>query len=393
MQRIIFYGYNQKVVGGVQNLIVNISNELASASKEVIIFANEESYVFQKTDKLSPYIKLINTSKTPIKDWEKYISSEDILIITNFTSNLLPFQKVNPFVFFWSVLPMVFDKANDLIVLNLKNKTRKLIDLLCKNNSLAFMDRSCLEAVQNDFKVNISPVRFIPIPVVNIKFDRQGLKNKCNTNFSYIGRSDVVWKIYPVLRILEDLSNIKFSAPIDFTIITNNKVPFEIEINKINLKNINIHYKLNLSGVDLDYYLFNNISLSFAMGTSALESAKLGIPTVLVNPSMKRINNFYSYNWIFNTIDYSLGQFIEKKTGTDNGLSMSKIINDFINNYKKLSNACIEYVISNHNIKFSTNIFENFSLLSSLKLNDFCLFVTRQTRFFQLARELFKSLK
>ena len=44
------------------------------------------------------------------------------------------------------------------------------------------------------------------------------------------------------------------------------------------------------------------------MGTSAIEGARLGIPTILLDYSYKSINGFYKYEFIYEKEGFSLGK-------------------------------------------------------------------------------------
>ena len=70
-----------------------------------------------------------------------------------------------------------------------------------------------------------------------------------------------------------------------------------------------VEFHGNLKYKNLINLLNNSVDLSFAMGTSALDSAKIGIPTVLVDYSFKKIKN-YKFRWIFDTQNFDLAHEI-----------------------------------------------------------------------------------
>lgn len=60
----------------------------------------------------------------------------------------------------------------------------------------------------------------------------------------------------------------------------------------------------------LEEYLYDNVDLMFAMGTSVLESAKIGIPSIIVQPCHEgETPSTNSYRWAYQSTGYSLGEF------------------------------------------------------------------------------------
>src|SRR5205823_7718665 len=55
----------------------------------------------------------------------------------------------------------------------------------------------------------------------------------------------------------------------------------------------------SLTGRDLQRYLIERVDLLVAMGTSALEGARLGIPTILLDIAYGRVKEGYEYKWLF----------------------------------------------------------------------------------------------
>ncbi|WP_171313614.1 hypothetical protein, partial [Vibrio splendidus] len=118
---------------------------------------------------------------------------------------------------------------------------------------------------------------------------KERLKNKCdkNYNFAYLGRVED-FKYPPLKSLLIELDLI-LDYKVTFTIIgggRNLNNILELELNNIVLVSKN---KLNLE--ESTRFLSNNIDLLFAMGTSALDGAALGIPVVLLNPSNSYSND------------------------------------------------------------------------------------------------------
>src|SRR5690606_14892751 len=102
----------------------------------------------------------------------------------------------------------------------------------------------------------------------------------------YIGRS-VDWKMMPLLKILEDIYTEDVHIEFHLIVSSCQEMLTYIPISKYKNR-IDFHIVENLSYVELDMYLQKtNIDLGFAMGTSVLDFAKNGIPSIVVDYSRK----------------------------------------------------------------------------------------------------------
>lgn len=174
----------------------------------------------------------------------------------------------------------------------------KLFKLSCRNKRLfSFTD----EVASNYFGIDVDDELIFPIPI-KISENNQYNCGDCR-NFYWLGRVDQDFKVWSLIEILNNLNNMRFDGC--FNIIGDGD-----GIDLINYDNysfdINIHG--NLPYKEMEKHLLSRSSLLFAMGTSALEGCKLGIPTLLVNPLRKGEKDLV-VRWTFESKGYSLGEF------------------------------------------------------------------------------------
>jgi len=112
-----------------------------------------------------------------------------------------------------------------------------------------------------------------------------------------------------------------------------------------------LKYFENLSLHELEE-LLKNSHLNIGMGTSALDGAKMGIPTILIDASYNDFSSDYKYRWIFQTNELVLGEMINPKTIEFQGnYSFSEIIKLLQNEYEILSDKCYNYVLDYYDIE------------------------------------------
>jgi hypothetical protein len=132
-------------------------------------------------------------------------------------------------------------------------------------------------------------------------------------------------------------------------------------------------YEVNMLGEfgneNIFAYLKENADLVFAMGQSAVEAASLRIPTVLVDFSKKTINFLYKFKWIYERVDYSVGEQIssahyEKKS------SIESLFGTLLLDSEKVSAQCYEYWKKNHSEEAFLNKFLQSTTLSCFTIDD-----------------------
>jgi hypothetical protein len=87
------------------------------------------------------------------------------------------------------------------------------------------------------------------------------------------------------------------------------------------------------------------------MGGAALDSAQLGIPTVLLDYSWKEMKSFPKYQWIFQQIKYSLGRELQDNMLQDsNVFSLNFLIKEYLEQHILLREKTKKYFLDNYSI-------------------------------------------
>lgn len=87
-----------------------------------------------------------------------------------------------------------------------------------------------------------------------------------------------------------------------------------------------------------------------AMGTSALEGAKLGIPTILLDACYGEVPNGYMFQWLHERSGYTLGEVMNAGHVVTGNCSLQKCIQQLVSEYPKLSNSAHSHFEKYHAI-------------------------------------------
>lgn len=103
---------------------------------------------------------------------------------------------------------------------------------------------------------------------------------------------------------------------------------------------------------DIDGFLLKNVDMMVATGTSALEAAKLGVPTVDVDDSFtsSEIKGDYAFKMFSERSNYDLGHDITDADCEDGNASMEHIINYLIRHFADFSKESRIHFVNYHSM-------------------------------------------
>ncbi len=240
-------------------------------------------------------------------------------------------------------------------------KILKFIDLSQKKDSIVFLDEDIVCNIQNSLNINISLPKILPM------FSEQATENKyLNTKSGdtdelvagWVGRI-ADFKVHILNKVIEDLKNYsdKNKLKIKFIIIgTGDK---ENILSCSNSDNFSIQRIDHIEPSKLQKQLLM-LDIYFAMGTSALDGAMHGVPTVRLDYSFAKITQIYKYKFLFDTVGYSLGENIDSKCYNIGLHTIDEVIWKITNQKNKISAMIYEFYIKNHSISRSAMKFVEF---------------------------------
>lgn len=317
-------------VGGVSLLFSRLAKELSKAF-DVYVVDYKDGFM---ASNIIEGVKLITYSDD---DYCEIPEKSTVIFQTMNPWTIFPMVKVprNAKVLFWNChpynlvpsIPLIDGLVKKNLTINrffLKLflpsywlKCSKFLNVLDKKRAIVMMDQPNLD-VTEFFYNKISSRKFVRIPAVNElrlthkpPFHSKG--KRCLSVF-WVGRI-VDFKFSILEYTLSQLDRFvsKSSVKINFTIIGDGPLLNDLKKHADNLKYLEVLFVKHVDPEKLDNYLLENCDLNFAMGTSALESAKLGIPTVLLDFSFRKKVRNYKFRLIQERKGMSLGNCIDSK--------------------------------------------------------------------------------
>lgn len=346
-----FYSAYKDLKGGFTTLLITLIKQLTNNGYKVVLFNYSDGLIARELNDVPKNLTIIDTEQIPISNLSAFIQADDIFIISTFSEFLSNFMEKNPLIIYYDINDFILNISDYKFGLRLPFLSKKLIKKLYDKESLVFMDDTGIGNLSREFNFVVPHPKYLPIPIKEEKinlYKTQERKLRDEIKISYIGRS-VDWKMYPLRKIIEDcfLTNERITV----NIVVDNKEELKryIDINAYKKDELTLNIWENLPPSEIIPFLISNSDLNFGMGTTALHSAAIGIPTILIDYSYFPFPKEYTYSWLWNTQNYSLGRNIDK-VSFNKGNTIKQILSQIKdeNERVQLSDAAFFYVANNH---------------------------------------------
>jgi hypothetical protein len=350
-----------KLHPGIDVFVVDYEN--GAMSRNLLDLSNLKLIVFEKE-------KIVVLPKGSVLVMQTFIpyywpnelqleSSQKIFFWNLHPQNLIPSLLPLPFL---RALPMnnfTIYKALSFAYSSLIKKLQNYVQLLSSTDSLYFMDKTNLDFTSKYLFMNINNKQYLPVPAVvptiDVKFGQ--LKNVINIGWvgrlcdfkSYI----LVYTINKLSEIVHRFENKKFV----YHIVGDGPYLDYIKKNIRQSVSVSVVFHGSLPHHELDSFISTHFDIMTAMGTSALEGAKLAKPTILLDFTFKKIKKEYLFRNLFETEGFDLAHLISEDDYKKDNDSLFFILTEIISDYSLQSQKALQYFNENHNIENVQSLF------------------------------------
>jgi glycosyltransferase involved in cell wall biosynthesis len=384
MLKLVFV-FPYKGIGGVSLLFLRIGEYLS-------VNLNCDVYL---VDYIDGFMHL-NASKS-VNRIEYFDRSECVIPI----DSIVIFQTMTPWsifpnlvidgsskLFFWNChpynlvphVPLIDNKLKGNLNLNrffLKTflypywrKCSFFLKLLVEKNAIAFMDQANKINSEFFYFPLVNP-EYLPIPAVmpvSTPVTRTDLAIDDVIHITWVGRI-VDFKYYILAYTLKHLDKLNdhIGCKLVVTIIGGGEYSDRLKRDAEQLNSIEVTFIEHVNPSELDQFIQDSTDVMFAMGTSALEAAKLGIPTVLLDVAYGEVKGDYQYRFLYERDGSTLGDVINlkqlnkesKTTSIAHNSSLLGLLHRLRREYKDLSNETKKYFLRHHDIRKVSRDFLN----------------------------------
>lgn len=300
---VFFHATKAKSVGGFENQCLEYGSYLAEHTNYEVFYINHlRGHSKENNRFLSSKLKILDIDSCDFAKFE----GATFVIAPNYVCFLLIYLKKlsSAKVCVWFTHPENLNWLQGQFF-NLNSSVKEFCELLSEKKAALFMDQvnniATNSIVCSDIEGNL-----VPVALDHSSNDKPILPiiNKDRISIGWLGRLDSD-KINSVINLLNNLRYSEISKKIDFHLVGDGNA-----VSKIKMRNyapeIRFIFTSYLYDDVRDDYLRENVDIVIAMGVSALNCAKAGLP-VLVPIVENRYFTDDAFVFLFDTKGYSLG--------------------------------------------------------------------------------------
>jgi hypothetical protein len=228
----------------------------------------------------------------------------------------------------------------------------KLVDDMIAAGALHFMDATSFMGGVEHIPMKTKQIdHYLPVPASDYNGVLKSGKSEAELNVCWLGRlSDEKTPIltYTIRKLAEYALNNQ--QKIVLHVLGWGEHQEEVDAMGLDNEYFKQLKSRPIKSTGINGFLLQNIDVMFAMGTSALEAAKLGVPTVMVDATYEEIKGDYVYKPIYERTGYELAHLITKKDFERGNKSFERIMDLVNNQFSDFSQKSREYFVRNHAI-------------------------------------------
>jgi len=389
----IYFCFPYKGVGGVSLLFLRLAEHLAGkglADCYIVDYADG----FMAKNRSEPRLKIIYYDP----DFKSvYIPESAIAVFQSMTPwSIYPGLKFHPSarIFYWNCYPFNlvpllpgFRKrmqGSEVFARQVLNtvlraylfKVRRMINLMVLKKALIFMDRPNLEVTERFLGVKIKIPKFIPIPLASSKICLLSKSKKVfakdGMRVAWVGRL-VEFKFHTLYRFLLELNRIQLTLGVTLEVVIIGDGDFMCDLIALSsgMPNLNFSFIDHISPSMMEEYLANNVDMLVAMGTSALEGARLGLPTLLLDVAHAPVSSNYKFQWLHERNGFTLGDVVNSRSFDEKGNSLERKMFEVLLHYQEVSKKSLDYFKKNHELSCVAKAFLRAVYRSDCRYSEF----------------------
>jgi len=227
---------------------------------------------------------------------------------------------------------------------------------LVERGSLVFMDGTTWQAAAERLEIPLPRARFVPVVVEMPEQNPRTAVPEGALTVTWLGRLDD-FKIHILNHLVRTLDAVATAQATPITLEIIGDGPLADQLVSPGAGLLTLARRGTLIGAPLTEVL-NRSHLHVAMGTSALEGARLGVPTVLVDFAYGPVPADYRFRWLTDAVDFELGRQIDASCrGGDSVASLQRVLAEVQADALRRSREAYDYCQARHSVDAGVDAF------------------------------------
>jgi glycosyltransferase involved in cell wall biosynthesis len=215
------------------------------------------------------------------------------------------------------------------------------------------MDRTNLQTTEQCLGLRIAEPHMLAIPA-QAASDRPHAPPDlaaAGLRVAWVGRI-VDFKFFPLVHALRRLNGLQASLGVAVSVLIVGAGDYETRLRQevAALTQIDVRFQGEVEPQALQDLLAGQVDLLLAMGTSALEGARLGVPTLLLDLSYREIIPGCRFAWLHEQDGYSLAGIVQPCPEVESMATLASRVQQLLAAPAVVSAAAREYYRTHHEI-------------------------------------------
>lgn len=370
VQQKIYFIFPYRDVGGVSVLFLRLSHAIAENNDyKCVLVDYADGYMSQRANR--DLVEVVNYED----DGRVKIEGDAIVLFQSMAPwSIFPGLSISgkTRILFWnchplnlvatipgfrnfkSLSPLIKTWLTRLLLLSFSAKLTKFVTHLVDHNGLVFMDYENVKSTEVSLGITVQYPKYLPIPAIKQAMRKVVARHEASImHICWVGRI-VDFKYFILKRLLDDLSILADHEPLlfDVTIVGNGSHLNQLKDYSTGIEGYNINFIEHLEESELNTFLTSEVDILCAMGTSALEGAKFGIPTILLDIAYTEVPETYVYRWLYQRDGSTLGENLrDYNTNGCSYNSLKLLIEEYSNGESIISKRTYSYFLNNHSLE------------------------------------------
>lgn len=234
-----------------------------------------------------------------------------------------------------------------------RNRMRALVRFMTDRRALVFMDKTNVSVSEEYLALSLPEPVLLPVVADSAARRKSARKIDATSGLrvAWIGRV-VDMKVFILKHALRELGRAQeeLGVPITMTVVGSGERLVDVQREARRHARISTRFIEHIPPAQLEDFLLSDVDLLLAMGTSALEGARLGIPTILLDVSYEEVPDGYVFSWLHEREGFSLGDLVGEEHIQQGNASLRSRIEELMADFAPISAQTRAYFEANHSV-------------------------------------------
>jgi hypothetical protein len=353
--------YPSRVLGGAELMLARAAAHLHRAGEETAVVDAAGGKLAELAAAAGvPVIEAERGSPVPLRDAAVVTPSSHVVEVRRWieadASVRQVFWMIHPYnnvlVPFWGEFlhahPRWMYAVNRILLDKEYREMGAALGYLMRERSLVFMDDECHAQVSRWYRLPADPAPvFLPIPLDAVFPAPPPYRPPSGPRRIFCVGRLVDFKVHTLIHLARRLAASRSAAEVKLIVVGTGDQEGRVR-EALSALAVDWEMRGEVQPDRLRDVLRQEADVVVGMGTSALEGARLAIPTVSIDASFLPVEPGYRFRWLFQNTGFSTGRLLDARSASPPGMDVDELVAAVRDSGEEIAARCWRYFHENH---------------------------------------------